>query len=134
MFGPSTSLLAVRSKFFPDCSMKYDDLPSIKLVGNMFIKDHRDCAAVDFWMYSHSQDGTLVPPSPPTSSEVYKVLVKGVYLEKAAARLVRRSTSTLLSARNSRPPSRRYQIPHRQSQQCFLRPPKLTFSPYGLDK
>ena len=81
------SLLAVRSKFFPDCAIKYSDLPLIDVRYNMSIKDHRDCAAVDFWMFSHEEDGTLVPPSPPTSSQVYKILVKGVYEGKATARL-----------------------------------------------
>ena len=75
------SLLAVRSKFFPDCGILYKDLPLINIVGNMFITDHQDCAAVDFWMFSHSEEGRLIPPTPPTSSEVYKVLVEGVFME-----------------------------------------------------
>ena len=62
------SLLAVRSERFSlNCTLNYNDLPKIDIVHNMFIKDHRDCAAVDFWMFSHEEDGTLVPPFPPSS-------------------------------------------------------------------
>ena len=77
------SLLAVRSKrFFHDCALSYNELPYISVVGNMFINDHRDCAAVDFWKFRHLPDGQLVPPS---SSEVYKILVENVYLDFFAA-------------------------------------------------
>jgi hypothetical protein len=80
----NVSLLAVRSRLFTNTSGNYHTLPYIKLAkNNMFIKDHRDAAAVDFWRSRHLPDGRLLPPSPPTSSEVYKVLVEDVYLEDA---------------------------------------------------
>ena len=101
----NVSLLTVRStRFFPDCETKYDDLPTINVYGNMFISDHRDCAAIDFWMFSHQEDGTLVPPSPPTSAEVYKVLVKGVYVENATKRLGKKIHTFIVSKQPTPPP------------------------------
>ena len=79
----NVSLLAVRSKYFSNTSAKYQDLPCIDLKNSMLIKHHRDAAAVDFWRSRHLPDGTLVPPSPPTSSEAYKILVEDVYLDGA---------------------------------------------------
>ena len=115
----NVSLLAVRSPLFTSLSTNYNDLPSINLKYNLFIKDHRDAAAVDFWRSRHLPDGTLVPPSPPTSSEVYKILVNDVYLEEAVNHCSKKIhglsspppstlflSSTLSRAPDCQPPSR----------------------------
>ena len=78
------SLLAVRSKIFSNTSANYHLLPHIDLRFKMFISQHRDAAAVDVWRSRHLPDGTLVPPSPCTSSEVYKIVVADVYGNEAS--------------------------------------------------
>ena len=77
------SLLAVRSEVFSNTSANYYSLVRPKLGHNMFISQHRDAAAFDFWGFRMLPDGTLVPPSPCTSSEVYKIIIAGVYREEA---------------------------------------------------
>src|SRR4051812_27939930 len=57
----NVSLLAVRSPLFSDLAANYHELPHVNVLGSLFIRDHRDAAAVDFWR----SDGTLVPITPP---------------------------------------------------------------------
>ena len=79
----NVSLLAVRSKLFTCTSNNYFLLRHYELYGSMRISHHRNAAAVDFWRSRHLPDGTLIPLSPPTSAEAYKVIVEDVYLEDA---------------------------------------------------
>ena len=77
------SLLAVRTKLFKCTTVNYFDLPHVDFRSNMRISLHRDSAAVDLFRSRHLPDGTIVPLSPPTSAEAYKVIVEDVYLEDA---------------------------------------------------
>ena len=53
----------------------------------MFIHVHRDAAAYDFWRFHQLPDGSLVSPSPATSSRVYKIIVDGFFLEDAVRKV-----------------------------------------------
>ena len=60
------SLLAVRSPFFADLSANYHHLPDLRLKArhSLFIRDHRDAAAVDFWRSSRPMAALSPHPLP----------------------------------------------------------------------
>jgi len=98
------SLLAVRSPYFRNLTNNYFNLPKLDPLFNMFIKDHRDIAAIDFWRASHLPDGRLVPPSPPTSSEAYKLIVEDVYLDDAVEHVGKKIHTFLTTNQPTAPP------------------------------
>ena len=74
------SLLASRSPYISS-NLNYFDLPRIDVRYTKIIKHHRDAAAVDFWRSRHTKEGTLLPPPNVSSSCIYKILIRDVYLD-----------------------------------------------------
>ena len=75
------SLLASRSPFISS-SFRYHDLPRVNVRFSKLINLHRDAAAVDFWRSRHLEDGTLLPLPKCSSSSIYKVITRDVFLDK----------------------------------------------------
>ena len=86
LWAYNVALLASRSTFIHSTS-NYWDLPSLEVVYNKSITNHRDAAAIDFWEGRHSDDGTLIAPPDASSPSLYRILVQDVYLEDAAEHL-----------------------------------------------
>jgi ribonuclease HI/exonuclease III len=78
----NVSLLAVRSPYL-QTTVNYNSLPHVRVKHSRFISDHRDAAAIDFWLGRHLPDGTLTPLSSATSPAVYKAIVFDTFHDKA---------------------------------------------------
>src|SRR6185312_13986017 len=76
----NVSLLAVRSPYIRT-TVNYNSLPYVHIKHSRFISEHRDAAAIDFWLGRHLPDGTLTPLS--SSSAVYKAIVFDAFHAKA---------------------------------------------------
>ena len=62
---------------------EHNSLPHVRVKHSRFISDHRDAAAIDFWLGPHLPDGTLTPLSSVTSPAVYKAIVFDTFHDKA---------------------------------------------------